>query len=141
MSASPIRRLRDARFALASDRRGGGAVEFALVLPLFIALVVGAFEFGWTQHCLSSIRFELERSSRILMVNPQMTEAQLETLVRSKLTAIADNDVEVDLNVTDTANGRIAVLTGTYRHAIGVPQLLTYPVNYSTSVTTVLPAA
>lgn len=30
-----------------NERRGGTAVEFALLLPVFIALLVGVFDYGW----------------------------------------------------------------------------------------------
>lgn len=130
---------RGIRPRLIGDERGAGAVELALVLPVFVALLVGVFEFGWTQHCVSSIRYALEATSRVLMVNPAMSESALQADVRARLQSLGDKDVTVTLNIVTNANGRVAYLTGSYHRDIGVPQLATYPMTYNTTVATVLP--
>lgn len=127
------------RRRLGADERGAGAVEMALVLPLFVALMIGVFEFGWTQHSLSSIRYALEATSRVLLVKPDLTEAQLQDDVRARLQSVGDKNVTVTLNVVTNADGRVAYLTGAYHRDVGVPTLLTYPVTYNTTVATVLP--
>lgn len=124
---------------LAKDQRGAGAVELALVLPVFVALLMGVFEFGWTQHCVSSMRYALEATSRVLMVNPTMTESALQTDVRSRLQSLGDKNVTVNLNIVTNANGRVAYLSAAYHRDIGVPQLATFPMTYNTTVATVLP--
>lgn len=133
MSADAIRRW-------AGDRSGATAAEFAMVLPLFAAMVFGIFEFGWTQHCLSSTRYAMETAARDLMLNPQLTEAQLETKVRSQLEGVADPAVEITLSVAEGPAGKIATLTGVYARDISVPLLPTFPIRHSVSVETALPA-
>jgi Flp pilus assembly protein TadG len=57
---------------LASSREGPGgaaAVEFALVMPAFIALIVGAIFTAQTMYAASSLRYATEAAARCASVN------------------------------------------------------------------------
>lgn len=120
------------------DRSGATAIELAFCLPILLTLVVGIFQFGWTQHQVSSIRYAMQRASRALMLNPDLTEAQVQAMVTNRLSSTANIDVEVDLTKTTTANGRLATLETTYVAAFGVPNLLQFSIPFEMSVTTAL---
>lgn len=127
------------RSPFARDRSGATAAEFALVLPVFAAMVLGLFQFGWTQHCASSLRFALERAGRSLMLNPALTETQLQAMVQAELAVGADPNVTVELDVAGSGPNRVASLSGAYVRSFGIPGMATFPVNYQTVVTTPLP--
>jgi len=121
------------------DRKGATAAEFAIILPIFVTLLVGLFQFGWMQHSASSVRATLEQASRRLLLNPAMSEAELQTFVRNRLDTSTAPEVTVTLNVTGSGANRVARLTGDYVHLVGVPPFAAFPVNYSTTVMTPLP--
>lgn len=126
----------------AADADGGAtALELALVLPIFIALLFGIFSFGVAQHKLSSIRYAMTTASRALMLNPTLTQGQVEEMVKAKLGDLADPNVTITLAITETAAGRVAHLTGVYSTEVGVPTVATYPIHYQTAIHTVLPAS
>ena len=133
------RRLRN----LVRDRRGATALEFAFVAPMFLSIVFSLFEFGWAQHKLSSIRYVMESVSRGLLMNPAMTEAELRTQVETQLGGMAaDPDLAISLQIVDMgASGKVAKLTGAYTSEIGVPLVATYPIAWTTTVSTALPAS
>lgn len=133
MSASRLRGWPD-------DAGGATAAEFALVLPLFAVMVAGIFEFGWTQHCLSSTRYAMETAARDLMLDPTLTETELENRVRAQLQDTADPDVEITLSIVTGPAGKIATLTGVYEREIGVPMLPRFPMTHTVTVETALPA-
>lgn len=140
MCADVTRMLRRMR-RLPADRRGAAALEFAMTLPIFCALLIGGFAFGWTQHCMSSLRDALEQASRAVMLDPTMSQSAVQSLVQSKLSATADPNVTVSLQVVTASNGsKTATLTGNYSTTIDVPLVSNYPLTYSTSVVTSLPA-
>lgn len=137
MSVSTRAKLR----RLVGDQRGATALEFAFVAPIFLGIMLSVFEFGWAQHKLSSLRFAMETASRGLLLNPALTEAQLSTTVKAQLNDIADPDVAITLLVETQTSGKVAKLTGVYTSHIGVPLLATYPIQWTTTVSTALPAA
>jgi Flp pilus assembly protein TadG len=53
---------------LARDRRGATAVEFAMVAPLFFALVFSVFETGWVMTQTVMLERSLDRTVRHLRV-------------------------------------------------------------------------
>lgn len=123
----------------AADNGGAAAVEFAFVFPVFLAMVMTIFQFGWAQHKLSSIRFAMEKASRDLLLDNTLSEAALQTKVRGYLNGLADQSVTVTKASATTSGVTVVTLTGTYTTNIGVPYLATYPVHWSTTVTTPLP--
>ena len=131
------------RFALgaARDERGATATELALVLPIFVAMVFGTYQFGVAQHRLSSLRYALTATSRAVMLNPALTQDQVSAMVKARLTGVADPNVNVTLSVVDGAAGKVARLTGTYSSYIGIPMVASYPLNYQTTVDAALPEA
>lgn len=67
------------------DETGSVAVEFAILLPLFIMFVWGAIEFGlayYTQEVLTNATREGARAG-IVQTLPKPTEAQIQTIVTS----------------------------------------------------------
>ncbi len=118
---------------------GATATEFALVFPTFIVLMFGVVGLAWSQHCISSMHYALENVSRSVMLNPQMSEAQVGEQVRRQLDGMADPDVMVTLAITDDDNGRVAHVSGRYEHVIPVPLLQDYPIVYVSTVSTALP--
>ena len=51
-------------------RRGGNAIEFALLLPVFIALLAGIFEFGWMFFMRSTVIRAVQHGCRAGAVIP-----------------------------------------------------------------------
>jgi len=136
VSADRIRRL---AVAFLNDRRGGAA-EFAAVLPVFVAMVLGLMQFGWAQHSASSVRTALEQASRALLLNPSLDQAALEAMVLAKLSPATASEVTVSLEMEAGSGGEtLARLTGVYVHEVGLPPFATFPINYSKTVLTPLP--
>lgn len=126
---------------LLRDTSGAAALEFALVFPVFIALMFSIFQFGWAQHKLSSIRYAMEAASRSWVLDPDLTEAQIEAIVLAKLDTLADDNITIDMAQETVDGGLIYKLTGSYTTEIGVPFLATYDVDWSTTVSTAAPTS
>ncbi len=104
MTRKPLRRLR-------SDRSGGAAVEFAVVLPLFLMLLVGMLEFAnylWTRN---SIQHAAEEAARTAMTAPTVDRTALEAQVRGLLAAFDQSRLQVTVQ-QQTASGMVFVVVG-----------------------------
>src|SRR6266536_1450434 len=82
--------------ALWRDEVGTSAVEFAIVGPVFIALLMGIIGIGWEVYNVMTVRWAVEQASRTLEVNPTMTESALTALVRTKA---GYSDIDVTLTI------------------------------------------
>jgi Flp pilus assembly protein TadG len=122
------------------DCGGAAAVEFAFCLPIFLAMVFGIIQFGLTQHDFSSVRYAMQEASRALVINPNLTQANLQALVDAELAGKTQADVTVSLAKNTTANGIIATLSTSYTAQFGVPMVATFSIPYNLTVTKTLPA-
>ena len=122
---------------LSRSEGGASATEFALVLPVLATFLMGIFEFGWTQHCMSSVRFSLEKAGRHLSLHPGTTEQELTAIVSSNLEDLAEDLVDVTLvREARGPTGETAILTATYQRDVGLPGVATFPVDYEASIET-----
>ena len=101
-------------------------------------MIIGVIQFGWTQHTLSSIRYAMQQASRALVIDPTLTQANLQALVDAKLARTTPAKVTVSLAKTTSASGPMATLSVSYVAAFGVPNVAAYRVPYQLSITTAL---
>ena len=121
------------------DQGGATALEFALVLPVFVTLFLGAFQVAWVMHSAATVRWSLESSSRMLLLNPATTQDQLKAAVAAKLAGLVNpSDVTVTL-VADNSNPGAPVLKASsdYRPTLAIPLVSSW--NLDLTATTVVP--
>jgi hypothetical protein len=88
MSLACLRRL-------AGDRRGASTVELAFALPIFVALLTGAFEFGRLFLTWTTIQYAAEQTGRFAMSKPTATAAELSAFLKQRVHGIARKDVAI----------------------------------------------
>ncbi len=108
--------------SLAECTYGAAAVEFALVFPLLILLVLGTYAVGAVMHSISSVRYALEETARTLQMNPSKSESDLQDVLDEKLTHYGAQAVTLTMSTEKDAHGStIARLTATYPYTIAIP--------------------
>lgn len=119
------------------NERGSAAIEFSLVAPLFMVMVIGTFAVGWAAHSTHNLRFALAEGARALQLKPTLTQAQLQTLVRSKFfEGHGPQYVTVTLTVDPLSAGvKLAHTTASYPVNFTVPLVGSYSFSYSVSMT------
>ena len=76
-------------------RRGANAVEFALLLPVFVALVTGSIEFGWMLFQAGAARTAVTRGCRTAaLLDPGLREANLASIQLAADTAVKQTLVQ-----------------------------------------------
>lgn len=124
---------------LLADKKGGAALEFALLAPPLIAMLFGTFQLGWAMNSAGIVHDALMTQARALAFNANMTSDQLQTAVRNQVAGLTDSDVTVTIDRHSVNGVNSAVATATYTAAILVPLLGSYPVNFSSTVTVPMP--
>ena len=122
------------RFNLA-NKSGATALEFALISPALIMLLVGGVQLGWALHCAATVRWSLETSARNLMMNP--TESA-DTLKSAMVSLLSGKATAQDLTVTitrDTSNAAATqlVATSVYSTNLVIPFVTTTPLSFTSS--------
>lgn len=113
------------------DEGGASAVEFAIVSPIFLALLYGVFQVGWALHCASSVRYALEESARAVMLDENFSSGAVEAKMRARLTAIANPAIQVALSTEERTGMELVHLNATYVHEMVIPFLPPYEVTFN----------
>jgi len=103
---------------------GATAVEFAIVAPLFLAMMVGVFELSRAMWIKSSMQYAVEEAARYALVNTSASAATLQTYAESKL---GDTGVgTTGMTFTITSNGIVADIQVSYNFQT-LTSLLPFP--------------
>jgi Flp pilus assembly protein TadG len=125
-----------ARRPVRHPQRGAAAIEFALILPLFLTLVLGAIDWGWyffIDQLVTNAAREGARAGTLLPPRPTSTAGQAETAAENAGLAFLQR---VRLNRT----GVVATYT-TVDGTDAIEVTVTYPVGSLTGfLRTLIPA-
>ncbi|MGD2131530.1 MAG: pilus assembly protein [Maricaulaceae bacterium] len=109
-------------FALARDKRGASALEFALISPILIVLILGAMEVGWAMNRASTVQWAIERASRAAMVDSLVTREELEDRVNEILRNMNEPDgVTIRYEVSSLSDAVVGHVSADYAHSFQMP--------------------
>lgn len=91
--------------ALGRDRRGTSAIEFALILPIFAALLAGTVETGHVFLVQAELTATAHDAVRRLATDV-MSESETTSFVREQMAGIPEDAITVTVTSTDLASGR-----------------------------------
>ena len=125
--------------------RGSVAVEFAILLPLFIMFVWGAIEFGlayYTQEVLTNATREGARAG-IVQAVPKRTVTDIQSIVTAYVTTAGLSTTGLSTTVAGAGGAFPAPLTvtSTYPHRFSVISMITagsVPTTITLSASTVM---
>lgn len=106
---------------------GQAVVEFALIVPVLLLLVLGVFEFGraWSAHqALTDAAREGARTA--VIADPAITEDSVQTVVRNALAAASLDAslAEIELTGVSDPTGEPARVEVRYPYQFGMLQAL-----------------
>lgn len=87
---------------LRACRLGATAVEFALVMPVFLAMVLGVIEMSRAMWIKATMQYAAEQTTRYFMVNNDKTTTELETYVQARFLEMGMASIVADVTYTAT---------------------------------------
>ncbi|MBP2159336.1 MULTISPECIES: TadE family protein [Asticcacaulis] len=121
---------------LTRNRRGATALEFAIVAPVFIAMVFGVFNLGYALYCGAAVRHAIQESSRLLMFDPNTTASTFKTAVVSKLVNVPVTNLRIAItDETVTQTQHLKRVTWTYNYMVYAPFITSKAFEMGSSVT------
>ncbi|MBB4860986.1 Flp pilus assembly pilin Flp [Novosphingobium chloroacetimidivorans] len=97
--------MKSAQIALARDERGAALVEFALIAPVFLLLVLGGLDLCHTMYVRSVLTGQLQKASRDFTLEDAASATR-----QAAITAA------VEAAVQQTAPGALVTVTPTWYH-------------------------
>ena len=105
------------------SQRGATAVEFALVAPIFLIMVIGVFELGRAMWIRASMQYAVEETTRYAIVNTSATTSALATYAASAYSSSGINISGATFSATQATTSGITyvTITGSYDFSVIVP--------------------
>lgn len=108
---------------LAACDRGSAAVEFAILLPVFLAFLLGVVEFGRAMWIRQTLQFAVEEATRYAIANTAAADTLVSQRARERMEAVT-SATAVTVTVVNDATG--VTVTATHDFAFLVPDLLPF---------------
>lgn len=108
-------------------QRGVAAVEFAIVGTLLMVLLVGGIDMGRTFYVKNQLSYLADQATRQVLVNPDVTDATLQTALAADFTAGDASLLVVNVTPQTISGIDFRVISIDYPMALFVPFL-----NFST---------
>ncbi|TLM85467.1 pilus assembly protein [Pseudarthrobacter sp. NamE2] len=88
------------------SERGAAAVEFAILLPLLLMLVLGTIEFGRAYNAQITLTNAARDGVRVMAIanDPTAAKTAAKNAAASVSTSISDADITLSTNVCSTGN-------------------------------------
>lgn len=110
--------------------RGQTLVEFALILPVFILVLVGIFDLGRAVYAYNTINNAAREAARLAIVDQTVADIQAEGEAHAVSLGVDSADVEVDFFLTSAGPSTPCTHVGTSR-VIECTALIRVPYEYT----------
>jgi Flp pilus assembly protein TadG len=108
---------------------GSAAIEFALVAPVLIILLVGAYAAGYAFHSISSIHYALDDTARSYRLDPSLTTTDLQAILDKRLKPLGSPSPTLSVESIPRDDGtRIVRMAASYTIPIKLPMVTTFTV-------------
>jgi len=112
------------------DQRGATAAEFAILLPVFCMMVFGTIEVSRMMYMGASVQWAVDRAARMVVVDPDVSDADLEDAVNGYLTAAGSPDVAIVSAEEDFGGVPVIRLSAHYDHVLYGPFISGFTVGF-----------
>lgn len=108
---------------LARCRKGATAVEFALVAPIFLIMMLGIFEVGRAMWIKAVMQFGLEEATRYALVNTSIATGTLETYAKGRMTGTFVSSASLTVTASSSISASVTYMqiVATYSFNVLVP--------------------
>ena len=117
-------------FTTPEARRGQSMVEFALILPIFILLLVGIFDLGRAVYAYNTINNAAREAGRLAIVDQTVADIQARAAAQGVSLGIDPADVDVDFYLTSGGPGSACPQLGN-ANVVYCTAMVTVPYEYT----------
>lgn len=109
--------------------RGTAAVEFAIISMVLVSLCIAIVDFGRTLYVKNQLSYLADQATRSVLVNPAITDAQLQVTLEGDFTAGDVDDLQVAIAAETVGATDYRVITISYPMTLFIPNLTSKSLN------------
>jgi len=115
---------------------GASALEFAILLPVFLMFMLGIFQMSLVFYQVGTAQHALEEAARTLMVRQDMTPAEVEVAVRDRLDAFLLQPVTITQALERAGDADVVRVNVSFTMEVAIPFVpsLVIPLGAQTTV-------
>lgn len=113
------------------DCDGASALEFAMIFPIFIAMVLGTIQMGIVYYTAGSVQFALDQAARSVMVNPAMSSGQVQTAIANQLETLTAQDVTVTYSVDNSGAVPVGEVNAAFSIDVVIPFVPSFSISFN----------
>ncbi len=106
------------------NESGATAVEFAMLAPIWIVLVLIAMQISLALHKGNTVQWAVNKAARAALLDTTLDEAGLQSFIDARIRQM-DDVAKIDITYSESTVGSVLIgtISGTYYHDIEVPLL------------------
>lgn len=111
---------------------GAGALEFALISPALLFMIIGVMQVSLALHKGSTVQWVSERAVRVAMIDASVDAAALTQIIEADLAELGEDlQVEVTFNVDETGTVPVGRIQVEYAYPVTLPLVETFHARFS----------
>ena len=115
------------------DQAGTAAIEFSIIGLVLISLCIATVDFGRTLYVKNQLSLLADEAARKVLLNPSVTDSQLENELRGDFDAGDPNDLTVTLSTQTISGSSFRVLDVDFPMTLFIPNLASATLNLNVS--------
>ena len=123
------------------DRSGANALEFAVVAPPLLFLIIGILQVSMALYKGSTVQWVAERELRQAMISNEVSSASLQQSIQEELRALGDDfQVVVDFQVDNSGAVPVGRVRVDYNYPVVLPLMDTFQAQFSVDTSVPMPS-
>lgn len=114
---------------------GATAVEFALIAPILLSMVLMALQIGLALHKGNTVQWAINKAARAALLDTTLDEEGIQNYIDARIKTI-DSTASVDIKyeVTTVGAAALGTISGTYYHNVDVPFFPSFKAKFDVDV-------
>jgi Flp pilus assembly protein TadG len=113
------------------DDSGATAVEFAIVGPIFLIMLIGIVQLSIAYFHGSSVQWAVDRAMRTAMVDADITSTEVENLIAASLGDINPPEIELTFSIDTSGEIHLAHVVANYEIPVQILFMPEFAVEFS----------
>ncbi len=119
--------------SLAVDESGAAAVEFAMVVSVFVSFIIGIAYVGIMLFNDTTLQWAVDSGARVAAINTAATQSQISSAINGYLSSVGAPAATVQYSVAYSGTMPVASIAANFSQSYTIPFISTFHITFSAS--------